>query len=138
MRILQHLRARVNNDHTYPVARHFKEVHNNNLQHLTYFVIDNVPTSRRGCNCEKLLRQLESQYILELNSKTPGGLYIAAIISDCGSPLHCMICFPSKCFSSLTLYILSMFLYIAVSFSFIRSPAYLSNPCRFWTLQLVM
>lgn len=66
VRILQHLRAIVNSDPTYPVASHFKEVHNNNLNHLKYFVMDSVP-----------LRQLEFKYILLLNSKAPSGLNLS-------------------------------------------------------------
>lgn len=75
MRILQHRRAIVNSDPTYPVARHFKEAHNN-LNHLRYF-IDCVPPLRRGGNREKILRQLESRYILLLNSKAPTGLNLS-------------------------------------------------------------
>lgn len=57
-RILQHLRAVVNSDSGYPVARHFKLVHKNNLNELSYFVIDSVPKSPRGGNREKKLCQL--------------------------------------------------------------------------------
>lgn len=77
VRILQHLQAIVNSDPSYPVARHFKEVHKNNLNHIKYFVMDSVPPPRRGGNREKTLRQLESKYILFLNSKAPFGLNLS-------------------------------------------------------------
>lgn len=73
-RILQHIKAINNNDPTYPVARHFREVHANNLKDLSYYVIDTIPISRRGGNREKKLRKLETRYILNLDSKSPGGL----------------------------------------------------------------
>lgn len=73
-RILQHLRAIVNSDPNYLVARHFKLVHKNNLSNFSYFVIDAVPRSLRGGNREKRLRQLETEYILKLDTKMPKGL----------------------------------------------------------------
>lgn len=73
-RILQHLRAIVNSDSNYPVARHFKAVHSNDLKDLYYFVIDAVPKQIRGGNRERQLRQLESRYIVKLDSKMPNGL----------------------------------------------------------------
>lgn len=43
MRIPQHLRAIVNSDTAYPVARHFKAVHHNLLNYLEYFVVAAIP-----------------------------------------------------------------------------------------------
>lgn len=74
VRILQHLRAIVNSDPAYPVARHFKVEHANNLNCLQYYVIDSVPPNKRGGNREKQLRRLESKYIIELDTKYPNGL----------------------------------------------------------------
>lgn len=55
VRTVQHLRAVVNNDSSYPVARHFKQKHNNNLQCLTYYVIAAIPKLRRRGDRNKLL-----------------------------------------------------------------------------------
>lgn len=64
VRILQHLRTIVSSDPTYPVARHFTSLYNNDLSCLKYFVIGAVPPLRRGGNREKMLRWLESKFIL--------------------------------------------------------------------------
>lgn len=72
-RILQHMRAISNNDHAYPMARHFKESHNNNLRKLTYFLIDAIPQSKRGGDQESKLRRLETKYIIELDTRIPNG-----------------------------------------------------------------
>lgn len=74
VRILQHLRAILHTDHSYPVARHFKTAHNSNINCLSYYVISAIPKSRRGGNRERALRQLETRMILEFNCKMPNGL----------------------------------------------------------------
>lgn len=72
-RILQHVRAIVNSDPNYPVARHFKLVHNK-LRDLEYTVLGTVPIFGRGGNREKSLCQLETHFILALDTRMPNGL----------------------------------------------------------------
>ena len=73
-RVLEHRRAIVHNDPTYPVARLFSASHNGNPEGLAFLAIDRVPPLRRGGDREKRLRILESKYILRLGTKSPQGL----------------------------------------------------------------
>ena len=47
-RVLEHRRAIIHNDSTYPVARHFAANHNCNPDGLSFAAIDRVPPLRRG------------------------------------------------------------------------------------------
>lgn len=69
-----YVRAIVNSDHNYPVARHFGSVHANKLKDLEYTVLGSVPNPGRGWNHDKLLRQGESQFILASDTRVPNGL----------------------------------------------------------------
>ena len=73
-RILEHRRAIVHSDVTYPVARHFASCHNANPEGLSFCSVDRVPPLRRGGDREGRLRILESRYILRLGTKSPHGL----------------------------------------------------------------
>ena len=52
-RILEHRRAILHNDPSYPVARHFNETHKNNLDNLAFFAFDRITGSARGGDREK-------------------------------------------------------------------------------------
>ena len=71
--MLEHIRAIKNVDKQYPVARHFKDVHQSNSDLLSFFVVDSIPISTRGGNREKYLRRLESKYIIDFDTMTPLG-----------------------------------------------------------------
>lgn len=73
-RILQHIRAIKNKDPSYPVARHFEESHKSDPGVLKYYVVDHIPRRIRGGDRTKALRLLETKYILNFDSKHPGGL----------------------------------------------------------------
>ena len=73
-RVLEHRRAIVHRDFTYPVARHFAGSHNGDPDGLSFCAIDRVPPLRRGGDREKRLRILESKHILRLGTKSPYGL----------------------------------------------------------------
>ena len=72
-RVLEHMRAIKNEDRQYPVARHFQEKHQSNPDQLSFFVVDSIPITPRGGNREKILRRLESKYILDFDTMTPMG-----------------------------------------------------------------
>ncbi|KAJ1191724.1 hypothetical protein NDU88_001040 [Pleurodeles waltl] len=59
-RILQHLRAIVNKDESYPVARHVHEFHGGRIEDIKYSVTDGIRKDIRGGDREKNLRKLES------------------------------------------------------------------------------
>ena len=71
--ILQHLRAIDHRDSTYPVARHFWEVHDSNSMLLKYRGIDAILKTIRGGDREKAQRRRESRYILKLDTNKPNG-----------------------------------------------------------------
>ncbi|XP_069461787.1 uncharacterized protein [Ambystoma mexicanum] len=73
LRILQHIRAIKNVDPTYPMALHFQEKHGGRLEGFEYFGIYTVPKTARGGNRELSLRQSETRYILDLETKKPKG-----------------------------------------------------------------
>ena len=73
-RILEHMRAIAKNDQAYPVARHYFEFHRGNRDLVSFFCIDRVEANPRGGDRVRLLRQMESRYILLLNTKIPEGL----------------------------------------------------------------
>ena len=75
-RILEHRRAITNNDAQYPVARHFALHHNSDSAQLKYFILDRVEPLSRGGDRLLTLRQLESKYIIGLNTKAPTGINI--------------------------------------------------------------
>ena len=74
LQVLEHMRAIAKNDRTYPVARHFNEKHSGNRDLLHFFCVDRIPPNPRGGDCVRKLRQLESRYIIRLETKAPGGL----------------------------------------------------------------
>ena len=75
-RVLEHMRAIAKNDQTYPVARHYFEFHRGNRDLVSFFCLDRVDVNPRGGDRVRLLRQMESRFILLLNSKTPEGLNV--------------------------------------------------------------
>lgn len=72
-RVMEHLRAITNVDTHYPIARHFQKYHRSDNAGLKYFVIDQILPTARGGNRELALRVKESKWILELETKFPGG-----------------------------------------------------------------
>lgn len=73
-RVLEHMRAISHNNKVYPVARHFYEHHFQNESLLRMVVINVIPDNVRGGNRQLALLQLESRYIIDLETMAPMGL----------------------------------------------------------------
>ena len=73
-RVLEHMTAIDQNDPDYPVARHFSTEHFQDRNSLTFFAVERISVQSRGGNGTLIHRRKESKYILDLETKQPGGL----------------------------------------------------------------
>ena len=59
---------------SYPVARHFLARHNSDATLLKFCAIQRILPFPRGCDRIQKLREHESKFIIDWQTKTPGGL----------------------------------------------------------------
>lgn len=73
-RVLESLRAITNHDPKYPVTQHFGEKHFSNVSDLSFLIFEHIPKNPRGGDRVLTIRQRESLYIIDFQTKIPGGL----------------------------------------------------------------